>query len=80
MSKKVKRLGLTADQKNMLPQMLSAFLLVNPQVEGAQVNLQKLINAMEPKSQRKVYDVVKEDLTARLQQQIGAMQAELERM
>ena len=79
-NRKVKQLGLTAEQKAILPQMLSAFLLVTPQQETAQVNLQKMVNAMDDRTKMKIYEMAKEDLTARIQQQIGALQAELERM
>ena len=77
---KVKLLKLTDEQKALLPAMINSFLLVNPQNEQIQQNLQLLINQFDERTQIMVYRLIKNDLTARIQRQITTLKAELERM
>ncbi len=77
---KVQQLRLTEDQQDRFQLLLSSFLLVTVQNESAQQNLQRLIGRLDENTKKAIYNMCKEDLTARGQRQIAAIKQEIERM
>ena len=71
---------LTEDQDNKLSGLLAAFLLINPQSESAMLNLQKMVDILDDKTKADIYNLAKQDLTARTKRQIAALNEQLQRM
>lgn len=71
---------LTAKQKENLPQMMMAYLLIHPQAQTpeSRQNLQMFINALSETSQHKIYFMLKEFIVAQAQQSIAAMKQQIE--
>ncbi len=67
------------DKVNRLMGLLQAFLLINPQSESALLNLQKLIDEWDAETQGRIYQMVKQDLTARTKRQIALLHEQIER-
>lgn len=71
---------MTQDKLEMLVKMIGAFVLAPMQEESVKVNVQKMVNRLNKENQEMLYKLIKDDLSARMQQQISAMKDELERM
>ena len=64
-----------AKQKELLPGLVAAFLLVPPK-ETPQANLRKVLGLLGEEAQAKVYELCSADLLARLDVQIDALKAQ----
>lgn len=60
-----------------LVQYLGGYLLVNQQ---AQVNVQKVVDAMSDDSKERIYAMVTADLSARMKQQRAAIDTQIKEM
>ncbi len=78
--KATKQSALTEQQELKFPQMLSAFLLIPLDNQTSQQNLQLLIGKLDDATKKNVYQMVKEDLTARGNRQVAAIRMELQTM
>jgi len=63
-----------------LMETLPAFLLLQAQHETVMVNLQKVVDVLDDDNRKKVYEVVKQDLTARAKIQIANLQEQINKM
>lgn len=76
-TKSIKRLP--AEKKEKLPLMIASFLLI-PQHDTAQQNLMVFINALSETTKLRIYEICKQDLTARAERQILALKQQIETM
>ena len=63
-----------------LPGMLAGWLLVNQQSESAVNNLQTLLRHIPEDEKFKLFEIMKTDLTSRIENQILMMKEQIERM
>lgn len=64
-----------------LPGMLAGWLLINQQSGGNSMeNLQTLLRLIPEESKFKLFEIVKTDLTSRMETQIISMKEQIERM
>ena len=71
---------MTEKQEKKLPNLLRAFLLINPQSESANQNVLKVLDVMPKEAKAELFEVIRTDLRARLNQQIEALESQIEMM